>query len=211
MPTPTYAPVSAAALLAVAVSLLLAACSGPPSESSASATSAPTPTRSSSPTAQSAPSPSVTAGTDAAPEAGGPRFTTCAAVAGEELLAEVERLGWVGWNMAGEAVGHSPFDDFPGGAPAGQLSCRWGAGPEVATDNVLDLAWAPIDDAAAAEAQVALQAAGFVSTQGDGGTLLQVRGEAGWEDEQGFGQTYLFTPGEVRWGWFRDDIALLRM
>lgn len=117
--------------------------------------------------------------------------------------------GWVGWNMVGETIGHSPFDEFPGGAPDGQLSCRFGAGPEVATDNVLDLAWAPIDADAARTAQDALQARGFERMDVDEGVQWVTRGEGGWADQEGWGQSYLFTAVDVRWAMNRDELKYI--
>lgn len=117
--------------------------------------------------------------------------------------------GWVGWNMVGQEIGHSPFDQFAGGAPEGQLSCRFGAGPEVATDNVLDLAWAPITPDAARAAQDALQQQGFQRIDVADGIQWSVRDEGGWVDDEGWGQTFLFTDTDVRWAVIRDQLKYI--
>jgi hypothetical protein len=138
-------------------------------------------------------------------------FADCYAMATEEYLAMAEQNGWVGWDMVGREIGYSPFDAFPEGAPAGQLSCRWGAGPEVATDNVLDLAWAPIDEATSERAQTKLAADGFERVVAPEGTYLAMRSDGqGWADAEGFGQAYLFTGDDVRWAQVRDQIRFIR-
>jgi hypothetical protein len=137
-------------------------------------------------------------------------YTSCDEVITPAFRQMVADNGWVGWNMVGQAIGHSPFDQFPEGAPAGQLSCRFGAGPDVATDNVVDLGWAPIADDDAESAQKHLADAGFQRIDTPEGTQWSVHGEAGWADADGWGQTYLFTGTDVRWALIRDQLAYLR-
>lgn len=127
-----------------------------------------------------------------------------------EFRADVAQNGWVGWNMVGQDIGHSPFDEFPGGAPTGQLSCRFGKGPEVATDNVLDLAWAPISGDAARAAQDSLQEKGFERIDVADGIQWALRGhENGWTDAEGWAETYLFTDTDVRWAVTRDQLVYI--
>jgi hypothetical protein len=155
----------------------------------------------------SSPTPPATA----SPTPEGAHFADCDDMVTDEYLAMMAENGWVGWNMVGEEIGHSPFDSFPGGAPTGQLSCRWGEGPEVATDNVLDLAWAPIDAASARRAQDALREEGFEQIDAPEGTYLALRaGTTDWSDDDGFAETYLFTDTDVRWAQVRSDLAFIR-
>ncbi|MEX0150963.1 hypothetical protein [Microbacterium sp. LMI1-1-1.1] len=137
-------------------------------------------------------------------------YTSCDEIITPAFAQDVTDNGWVGWNMAGQKMGHSPFDSFPGGAPDGQLSCRFGAGPEVATDNVLDLAWARIDESAAQAAQGALVDAGYERIDVSDGVQFGLRAEDGWADDEGWGATYHFAGDEVRWAVVRDQLSLLR-
>lgn len=127
----------------------------------------------------------------------------------EFFRATIARNGWVGWNMAGQEIGWSPFDRFPGGAPDGELSCRFGNGPEVATDNVLDLAWAPLSRDAASAAQESLEQQGFQRIDVADGIQWTLPGEDGFADAEGWGQTYLFTDTDVRWVMIRDQLAYI--
>ncbi|KTS70084.1 hypothetical protein NS206_02015 [Microbacterium testaceum] len=166
---------------------------------------------SSSPTASAPVSPDVAPSSSTEPSAIPASFASCDETVTSEFRAELADLGWVGWNMVGQEIGHSPFDAFPGGAPVGQLSCRFGAGPDVATDNVLDLAWAPIDGSAATSAQEYLADAGFERLDVPEGVQWALRGESGgWADAEGWGQTYLFTGTDVRWAQVRDDLGHLQ-
>ncbi|GEB46065.1 hypothetical protein MTE01_20100 [Microbacterium testaceum] len=158
----------------------------------------------------SAPSASPAAEPRSTPDAAPPVFTSCDEAITPEFRQMVADNGWVGWNMVGQQIGHSPFDVFPSGAPTGQLSCRFGAGPEVATDNVLDLAWAPIDEAAAQSAQKYLAEAGFQRIESTGATQWATRpGDGGWADDDGWGETYSFTGTDVRWAVTREDLAYI--
>lgn len=124
----------------------------------------------------------------------------------------MEESGWVGWNTLAEEPSFSPFDALPEGAPAGALSCRWGEGPEVATDNVFDFAWAPIDPAQAERAQSFLSANGYVRIDGAEGIhlALPVDPASGQADEDGLGPSFFFTGAEVRWAQNRDLLAYMR-
>lgn len=199
--------VAHAVLVAAAACLLLSGCAASPAASSTTPSSA-----SATPTATRAPSATPSATPTPTPEPKPPlAFVDCYDMITPDYLAEVERLGWVGWNMVGEAIGHSPFDEFPSGAPDGQLSCRWGEGPEIATDNVLDLAWAPIDAETAAGVQAHLADQGFEMIEAPEGTYYAVRSDAtGWSDSEGFGQSYLFTGTDVRWAQVKEDLSLIR-
>lgn len=113
--------------------------------------------------------------------------------------------------MVEQQAGYSPFDVFPDGAPAGQLSCRWGAGPDVATDNVVDLGWAPIEGEAASRAQEALTAAGYKQIVEPAGTYMTIPyDDATDQDTEDFGPTYLFTTSDVRYATTREQLDLIR-
>ncbi|PTT20050.1 hypothetical protein DBR36_06490 [Microbacterium sp. HMWF026] len=154
------------------------------------------------------PSPTVTPSPTANPVATSaePAYATCDDVVSPDLLAEYRQQGWVSWNAAEEGVEFSPFDTFPGGAPAGQLSCRYGAGPDVATDNFFGLAWAPISGSAAQAAQEALAAAGYQRLDVDGSTQWAMAGSPGYSDDEGWGETYQFSESDVRWVSIRNEL-----
>lgn len=181
--------------------------------SCASAATAPVAESSPTKVAAASASPETHQPSPATGEAATGTFETCGEIITPEFGAMVASNGWIGWNMVGEAIGHSPFDDFPGGAPAGQLSCRFGAGPEVATDNVLDLAWAPLsaDAAQAAQAaQDALAAQGYERIDVADGVQWALRSDHNeWADEDGWGPTYLFTDTDVRWAAIRDELPYI--
>lgn len=191
--------------LVVAGTLSLSACAGTPEPVAETAAPAASPTA----TVPAAPSPEASPSETA--DSSAVVYTSCDQVITPALQQELSDLGWIGWNMVGQEIGHSPFDVFPDGAPVGQLSCRFGKGPDVATDNVLDLAWAPIDGAAAQAAQTYLADAGFQRIDTPEGVEWAVRGEAGgWADADGWGQSYSFTDTDVRWAQVRDDLQYLQ-
>lgn len=193
------------ALIAAAAALVLVGCTPAPTTPD---TSAPSPSMS---TGSSTTPTSTASATPSETPAATPAFADCYDAATPEFLAMVEQNGWVGWNMVGQKIGHSPFDIFPSGAPDGQLSCRWGAGPEVATDNVLDLAWAPIEEHAAASAQAALAERGFEIIESSEGRYFALPTDhTGWADSDGYGEAYLFTPSDVRWAQTRDQLVHIR-
>ena len=69
--------------------------------------------------------------------------------------------GWVSWETQDQQIGARPFDVFPNGTPDGAIVCRWGADPNLATDNVIDLAWSPIDPESAVAAMDKLEERGL--------------------------------------------------
>lgn len=185
--------------LILSATLALTSCSTPSPAAESASPAAP----SSAPTSAAPASPTPT------PTASAASFASCDEMITAEFRDDVAQNGWVGWNMVGEEIGHSPFDQFPDGAPTGQLSCRFGKGPEVATDNVLDLAWAPISGDAARAAQEALQQQGFQRIDVADGIQWSVRADDGWADDEGWGQTYLFTDTDVRWAMIRDQLGYI--
>lgn len=151
------------------------------------------PTASSSPAAgPTVPSPS-SAVDDAAP-------VTCESTSTVEFQAQMAQNGWIPWETQDAQIGARPFDLFPGGAPEGQIICRWGESPDVATDTVIDLAWAPLDGDQTLAAQEVLVDAGYVREESVDGAWLTAPGEPG-------GDAYLFTGADVRWAITRELAA----
>ncbi len=183
-------PAATLTILAVAV---LTGCTSSPADPAPSASQS----ASRSPTPTAAPT----------PEAVEP---TCENTATPEYRAMAAENEWVSWTMPRDGIGHNPFETFPSGAPTGSISCRWGADPDMATDNILDLAWSPIDTADAAEAQTALEAEGYERSEAPEGVYLAMRGEQGWGDSEGFAQSYLFTPEDVRWAMTKAELAFVQ-
>ncbi|MET0736173.1 MAG: hypothetical protein ABWY55_11110 [Microbacterium sp.] len=188
------AAVIASALLAA---LLFAGCAGSSDPGQSSATTTPTPSRSASPS----PTPTPTAETIE---------PTCENTSTAEFRAMMASNSWVSWTLPRDGIGGSPFDVFPGGAPTGGITCRWGADPELATDNILDLAWAPIGRAEATAAQEQLAAAGYERIEAPEGVYLAMKGEAGWADAEGYAQSYLFTDDDVRWAMFKAELVYVK-
>jgi hypothetical protein len=114
---------------------------------------------------------------------------------------------WMSWETQDAQIGARPFDVFPAGTPDGAIICRWGAAPEVATDNITDLAWTPVDADDAAAAMQALQAAGYTRIDAPEGTFLAAESSPGYGDADGWGTTYLFTLDDVRWALTKADVT----
>lgn len=160
-------------------------------------TSTPTATPSATPTRTTAPTPSPTPTSTPSPTpttAPTPAAATCENTSTQEFQAIARSNGWISWSTVDEPTGARPFDDFPGGVPDGHIVCRWGIGPEVATDNVIDLAWARIDSYNAVSAMLHLEETGWTrgETDATGSTLFTSRAS-------GPGGAFLFTPSDVRW------------
>ncbi|MBD3941664.1 hypothetical protein IF188_08155 [Microbacterium sp. NEAU-LLC] len=198
--TPRHAiAVLATALLAFSMS----ACAGsnPPAADAEATATSPEPFPSATP--ELSPTPTPGASVPAA-------VPTCDDISTTEFDESVTENGWTSWQLPYEGVGGSPFDAFTSGAPAGSISCRWGEDPTLATDNVIDLAWAPIGPDAASAAQRQLEAEGYERIETTEGVYLAMRGEDGWADEEGFAQAYLFTPDDVRWAMFKDELRFVQ-
>ncbi|MGA7148004.1 MAG: hypothetical protein WBX17_05900 [Microbacterium sp.] len=117
------------------------------------------------------------------------------------------QLEWVSWSWRD---GASPFDEFPDGAPDGLVACTWGADPELGTDSVATLAWAPITSDAAAAAQTQLEAQGFDRIETLEGVYLAQKADPSWADAEGYGSTYLFTDADVRYAMFKDEVGYVK-
>lgn len=181
--------IAGGAAAAVAALVLILVFAVPRPTPTATPTATPTRTTSPSPTQTPTTSPSPTPTTAPTPAA-----ATCENTSTSEFQALARSNGWISWSTVDEPIGARPFDDFPGGTPEGFIVCRWGAGPEVATDNVIDLAWARIDSYNAVNAMLHLEETGWTRSETDatGSTLFTSR-------TSGPGGAFLFTPFDVRW------------
>lgn len=190
-------------ILAAASALALSACV--PSPEAAPETTVTAPSASPAPATENrttSPSPTTTR---AASESV-PAYVTCDDLISPDLLSAYRQQGWVSWNAAEEGSRFSPFDKFTGRAPAGQLSCRYGAGPDVGTDNFFALAWAPISGSASRAAQESLAAAGYQRLDVDGVTQWATLGSPGYSDDEGWGETFQFSDTDVRWVGIRNEL-----
>ena len=118
--------------------------------------------------------------------------------------------GWVSWQTQDQATGARPFDAFPNGSPRGTIVCRWGSDPAAATDNIVDIAWAPIDPENAVAAMQKLSEEGYTRTDAPEGVYLSLTGPEGYTDAEGWGETYYFTPDDVRWAATRADVTYVK-
>lgn len=180
---------SAAAVVAALVLIVVFAV--PRSAPTATATPTASPTRAASPTPTPTPTPTPSPTPTTAPT---PAAATCENTSTAEFQALARSNGWIPWSTVDEPIGARPFDGFPGGVPEGHIVCRWGAGPEVATDNIVDLAWARIDPYNAVSAMQHLEETGWTrgETDASGATLFT-------SETSGPGGAFLFTPSDVRW------------
>lgn len=172
---------------------------------------APGPPTSESPSRESAAPPSVSMSRTSSPSP--VSITECEDLVTSELNTTLESNGWISWNTLEQDPSYSPFDILPAGAPEGTLSCRWGQGPEVGTDNVYDLAWAPVDPATAEDAARALEADGYRRIETSDGAYLALPQDpaTGYADEDGLGPSFLFTRTDMRWAASRADLAEIRV
>lgn len=192
---------------AVAVVAILVIVAGlfAPQASEAEPTPTPTaaastaPSREPSPTPTPTPAPSPTASPT-------PIATTCEDIATTAFRQQMAGNGWVSWQTQDQATGARPFDAFPNGTPRGAVVCRWGADPAAATDNVIDVAWTPIDPENAIAAMQKLAEQGYVRTDTPGFIYLSLTGPAGYTDAAGWGETYAFGLDDVRWAATRADV-----
>lgn len=188
-----------AVIAVIVVVLLLTTDSGAPvaspSPSSTPTATAPAQTPSPAPT----PSPTAHPLVDA----------TCQDVLTEEYLAQVAADGLQVWDTGVLAVGATPFDDFPEGAPLLQLVCRTGTDPDASAD-AQDHAWARIHAESAVAAMQQLEADGYRRSDAAEGVYLSRTAAPGAGDGDGTGQTYLFTATDVRWAQTRADLSAIR-
>lgn len=142
----------------------------------ATATATPSPTQSPAPTASGTPTPT-------------PIAVTCDTISTDEFRSMMTENDFVSWQTTDEQIGARPFDAFPGGPPEDQIVCRWGEAQDIPTDNVIDLAWAPLAAGDQSGAQDYLITQGYTRSDSDAGVLFTIEG----------GDGYLFTDSDVRW------------
>lgn len=116
---------------------------------------------------------------------------TCENIVTEGLRAMMALQEWTVEETTGAQIGATPFAKFPDGPPPGQLICRWAADHTAATDNVVDFAWAPVEESATAGIVDALVGAGYTRQDTDAGIV--VLGTFEGDD------AYVFTGSDVRW------------
>ncbi|KRA23701.1 hypothetical protein ASD65_04110 [Microbacterium sp. Root61] len=160
------------------------------------------PTRTTSPTAT--PSASATPAPTYTPPA--VVAATCENTSTAALRSAMASNGWISWETQDAEIGARPFDEFPNGSPEGAIVCRWGASPDLATDNIIDLAWAPIDPENAVAAMLKLEEQSFIRIETPDGVYMAVRSDAGWADDEGWGTTYYFGIEDVRWGMSKAEV-----
>jgi hypothetical protein len=191
---------------AVAVVAILVIVAGLFAPQASEAEPTPTPTA----TASVTPAPAPTAVPRASPTVTptpSPAAADCDTITTAAFRQKMTSNGWVSWQTQDQAIGPRPFDTFPNGSPRGALVCRWGADPAAATDNVIDIAWAPIDPENAVAAMQKLAEQGYVRTDTPDGIYLSLTGPAGYTDAEGWGETYYFALSDVRWAATRADVA----
>lgn len=181
--------------IALLLALGLPACAAPVM---APVTPTATPTASAPPTTTPTPTPT--------PEAIEPTCENTSTAQFQQMMAE---NGWVSWIGRVTGVEWSPFEDFPVDPSDAGIVCTWGKDPDLATDNIITLAWAPIGAAEAAAAQEQLVAEGYERTVAAEGTYVALRDQQGSADTGGYVDTYLFTDGDVRWGAYKDEVVFV--
>jgi hypothetical protein len=134
---------------------------------------------------------------------------TCENTATTSYRERAASGGWVSWTLPHSDVGASAFDGFPDPLDR-QVTCRWGASPNVATDNILDLGWAAIDAARSIRAQQFLTEQGLIRLEASEGVYLTTPDQAFMADAEGYGQTYLFTASDVRYALTKEDVSLVK-
>ena len=189
--------VALVAVIVLAVTLLAPKASEASPTPSPSATGAPIAEPSA--TASGTPTPTVTA--PAAVDA------TCENTSTELFRSMTASNGWVSWETQDQQIGARPFDAFPNGRPDGAIVCRWGEDPDLATDNIIDLAWSPIDPESAVAAMDDLEDQGFIRIDAPEGIYLAMTGPEGYTDAEGYGETYFFGFDDVRWAATKADVT----
>lgn len=114
---------------------------------------------------------------------------TCDTLIGESIISDFES---VGWTVKTETfyLGSTEIDDG--------IQCVWADYDGEASDQLQIFGWAPIEDAAAANAQRELEAQGWVREEdGEIVYITENPDTAFARDENGYGMTYQFRAGEV--------------
>ena len=135
---------------------------------------------------------------------------TCQTTSTQEFQAMMAQNAWISWETQNEQIGARPFERFPDATPEGAIVCRWGESPDLATDNLIDLAWTPIGTDAATAAQQMLVAEGYQRVDAPEGVYLAMPATSGPGDSEGFGDSYLFTADDVRWAMTKADLSYIK-
>ncbi|BDV30933.1 hypothetical protein [Microbacterium terricola] len=192
---------AAALVIAIVIAVVATAPDTPDAAPSPSGSQSASPSPTPSDTPAASPSPSESESPE--PQIAG----TCQNTVTDEFLAMMADQDWSVKDTAGEESGPKPFAIFPGGSPDGWIACRWGADPDAATDNIIDLAWAPFTtdqiDAAAAE----LADAGYQHIDGGAGVLYVYSDDSSAGPD---GDAYLFTQYDVRWAPSEELLAYIQ-
>ncbi|GAA1848705.1 hypothetical protein ACFQZV_08035 [Microbacterium koreense] len=187
MPTP-FARLGAALSIA-AIAALATACAGADPEPTATATAAPTVT-------EAAPEPVVTETVE--PETPDP---TCETII---PASTVEGFESIGWTVLADRFYLGELELADG------IICTWADFEGPASDNLQRFGWAPITDEAAADAQTALVAAGWIREDGAAGVYITEDPETTISaDEEGYGMTYLFADGAVTFADTKQGLLLI--
>lgn len=190
----------AAALVAIVVLLLVTL---NPKSSEAE------PTPSASPSITAAVTPTPTTSAAAKPTAAPPTTTvaTCENTSTDAFRSMMASNAWVSWETQDQQVGARPFDLFPNGTPEDAIVCRWGESPDIPTDNIIDLAWTPIDPENAVAAMAELENEGYTRIEEPDGIYLAMPGDPGYSDAEGWGQTFFFGFDYVGWAVTKADVT----
>ncbi len=193
----------AGAAVALVIAIVIAVVATAPETPEA----APTPTASASDTPSPSPTPSETPSASPSPtETTAPQIAgTCQNTATDEFLAMMADQEWSVKDTAGEESGPKPFAAFPGGSPDGWIACRWAADPDAATDNIIDLAWAPFTTDQIDAAAETLEDAGYEHIDGGAGVLYVFTDDSGAD-----GDAYLFTQFDVRWAMTEQQLSYIQ-
>jgi hypothetical protein len=185
--------VAVAAVVAIVIGVIVFANLRMPEPAASPTPSDPTPSASastSSPSPTPTPTPTATAGA-----------STCDSIATDDFRALAADQGWTARDTVADEVGAKPFENFPGATPEGAIVCRWAEDPTAPSDNVIDLAWTPIDALLTEDAQIGLIDLGYERTEGpDGAQFANPEG----------GDAYLFTGPDVRWAMSVDELAFVK-
>lgn len=187
-----------AAVAAVAIAIALSGAGVP----AAAPTPTPTPTPAQT-IAEPSPTPTPTV-------AQPPVAVNCETTSTVEFQAMMADNGWVSWETQNQQIGAKPFERFPDGPPQGAIVCRWGESADVATDNVIDLAWTPLTTDAASAAQQMLVTEGYEQIDDAAGLYFALPAEGGVSDSEGYAATYLFTDDDVRWARTKAEVAFVK-
>lgn len=177
-----------AALGALTLAVVLAACAGAPDAAATPASPSPAPSAE----ASTEPSPTPPPATPTAP--------TCDTIVSAGTVKLLTDAGWT-FQEKEFVVGGVPLPDG--------LLCFW-ADYTVASDHGQLYGWSPISAEDATEAQSSLLAAGWTREDGDDGIYITENPQYSMgTDTEGYGMTYLFGDGWVKFADTRQSLILI--